>query len=242
MNISTNHAMSPSKEILDSFGWRISPTTMIVCLFLSTLINLSKLIISFLVPIHVPIDDPLVHRSQRSCNPVEQDRIISKDGDGNFLPTDLSKLSLDDLLFLLYQLQEKTTRNSVMLSNSASSSSNSSSSNSIGWYSVQSLSLSNFHIIYLRTSIFVSSFVDTKIFSCCSILSSACWSTLFIDSIEYCRCSQTIDDDPHQTFLILPFLAFETTSFTKWCCQSTSSITSQENLLFDLYLSTISTT
>ena len=77
----------------------------------------------FLVPIYVPIEDPLPQLDHTSSNSSEKDEI--------FLFNDLSELNLDDLLLLLYQLQQKTTRNSVMLSNSAISSS---SSDSMGSY------------------------------------------------------------------------------------------------------------
>lgn len=83
----------------------------------------SNVFFSFLVPIYVPIEDPLLQLDHTSSNANEKDEA--------FLSNDLSKLNLDDLLLLLYQLQQKTTRNSVMLSNSAISSS---SSDSMGLY------------------------------------------------------------------------------------------------------------
>jgi ABC-type phosphate/phosphonate transport system ATPase subunit len=93
-----------------------------------------------IVPIHVLADDPLIHIDNISSSTIEQDSLLSNKKDDillfkNIHTLDLSKLNLDDLLLLLYRLQQKTTKNSVKTSISTiSSSSSSSSSNFIGSY------------------------------------------------------------------------------------------------------------
>jgi hypothetical protein len=73
---------------------------------------------------HVSIDDPLRHIVSTPSSTIEQESLISNEKD----TLDLSKLNLDDLLLLLYRLQQRSTKNPVTTSNSTISSCSNSSS------------------------------------------------------------------------------------------------------------------
>ena len=108
-----------------------------------------------IVPINVPADDPLDHIVNTSMNTNETESFLPKEKDDVSLLSklnslDLSTLNLDDLLLLLYRLQQQTTRiantkNSVTASASTSSSSSSSSSSGFtGLYLSQCI----YHLLY----------------------------------------------------------------------------------------------
>ncbi|CAF0983705.1 unnamed protein product [Adineta steineri] len=76
-------------------------------------------------PINVPIDDPLLQFVNTSSNEKDDISLFNKIHNVN-----LSKLNLDDLILLLYRLQQQTNKNSVKTSGSPMYSSSSLSSSS----------------------------------------------------------------------------------------------------------------
>ncbi|CAF0823092.1 unnamed protein product [Rotaria sordida] len=88
--------------------------------------------------INVSADDPLLQFVNTFSNTIDIETSLSNKKDDKSLVNkihtlDLSKLNLDDLLLLLYRLQQKTTKNSVITSPSTISSSSTSSSSSSGF-------------------------------------------------------------------------------------------------------------
>ena len=87
-----------------------------------------------IVSINVPTDDSLLHCiNTTSSNTNETESLISRTKNDSLLVNNMSNLKLDDMLLLLYRLQQKTIKNSISDSPSTMNSSSKPSSHSIGF-------------------------------------------------------------------------------------------------------------
>ncbi|CAF5213374.1 unnamed protein product, partial [Rotaria magnacalcarata] len=107
--------------------------------------------------ISVPIDDPLHQFVGAFSNTIKMETLFPNKQDNKLatekmLTPDLSKLNLDDLLLLLYRLQQKTMKNSARTSPSTMSATSTSSSSSGFIESKASSQMSSHHPLNSRNS------------------------------------------------------------------------------------------